>query len=151
MELFDVIIDGIYKELIWFFTDLNWTYIIIMMLAFWGIKYNKEDFSWYDKFLIKPIKADKFRTWIAGIIVALFFLFFRWRDSINDTTITFDSFYISALLRSLFFAVSINKILIEIVVVAVEKLGKMIRGEEKKDDDKDEIIKMLIKEIKTKD
>ena len=45
MELFDVIIDGIYKELIWFFTDLNWTYIIIMMLAFWGIKYNKEDFS----------------------------------------------------------------------------------------------------------
>ena len=151
MDFLNVIMDSLSNELVWFFSDMNWTFIIVLMFAFWGIKYNKEDFSWFDDYIIKYTKGEKFRTWIAGGIIALFFLFFRWRESLIYPDIYFNATYISALLRSLFVAITMSKILIGVVVVTMEKLGKSIGGKDNKNRDKDEIINILLEKIKDKD
>ena len=121
--------NGLQPELVYFLDGLNWTYIIMLVVILYGIKHTRE-LDWYEK-LCSKFKAGRFKTWIAAVITGLLFCLFRWHGP--DT---FNSEYISALLRSMFFAVVFSGIFVDIPVLVIKRLGKMIdvKDDEKKED-----------------
>ncbi len=95
------IFKDIQKEVDFFFTDLNWTYILIYVFILYGIK-NKEEFEWYNKLLDKNLKP--FKVWIAGIIVMIIFSFFKFLETGISAS------YVSQLLRSWIIVIVFNSI-----------------------------------------
>ena len=87
------IIEDIQEELELFFDDLNWTYIFIFVIVLYGIKHRQE-FEWYNA-ISKSKNWESLKVWTAGFIIAGLFSLFRW---LGENT--FDSEYISTLLRS---------------------------------------------------
>jgi hypothetical protein len=117
----------------------------VLVLAYFGTKYNKEDFKWYSN-LIDRMKLTNLKSWITALIVGSFFIFFKFLDSLSDPNIHFNSMYVSTVLRSLFFAITINKILIELFVGFIDKVGKTLKTDN--DKTKEEIISIFIEEYK---
>jgi hypothetical protein len=86
--------NGIQSALEGFFGDLNWTYIIIYAIILYGVKY-KPEFIWYND-LFKKGNWVYLKTWVAGVIVGLFFCLFHWGESEYNLAWK----YVSQLLRS---------------------------------------------------
>ncbi len=112
--------NGLEPELITFFNGLNWLYIIMFIIVLYGLKHTKE-LNWYDKICAK-IKVEKYKTWIASILMAAIFAIFRWQEA----TLDFDAAYVSSMLRSILFAVVFSGIFVDIPVVVIKRLGKII-------------------------
>ena len=85
--------DDIQSEFEVFFDDLNWTYIFMFAIVLYGIKH-KDEFIWYNN-LFNAKNWGYFKSWVAGIIIAGFFILFRWLGE-DD----FNSEYITQMLRS---------------------------------------------------
>ena len=100
ISLFINVLDDLKDEIELFFNDLNWTYILIYVFILYGIK-NKEEFQWYNKLLSK---YESYKVWIAGLIIACFFIFFKWLD------LDIHSEYISQLLRSMIIVIVFNSV-----------------------------------------
>jgi hypothetical protein len=94
------VFDDLKDEVELFFNDLNWTYILMYVFILYGIK-NKEEFQWYNNL---TDKYGSFKIWIAGLITASFFLFFKYLNT------GLNSEYISQLLRSLVIVIIFNSI-----------------------------------------
>lgn len=124
---------GLEPELIYFFNKLNWTYIIMFVVILYGLKHTTE-LDWFTNLCAK-FKIERFKTWIAAAIIGGLFCFFRWKDP----TTTFNSEYIAALLRSVFFAVVFSGIFVDIPVVIIKRLGKIIdsKGDKEKENKKE--------------
>ena len=90
-----------------FLVELHWQYLITLLVIMFGIKHTKE-LDWFTDYLTKK-KMEKGISWIAAIIVALFFIIFRW---LNKET-TFDSEYVASLLRTLLVGVILSKLVID--------------------------------------
>jgi len=112
--------NGLEPELITFFNGLNWLYIIMFIVVLYGLKHTKE-LNWYENFC-KKIKVDKYKNWIASILMGIIFIFFRWKDPELEISIP----YITSMLRSIFFAVVFSGIFVDIPVVIIKRLGKVI-------------------------
>ena len=119
-------VNGLEPELTLFFNGLNWFYIIMFIVVLHGLKHTNE-LSWYDKFC-KLIKADDFSKWIAAILIAGIFCFFRWQEGG-----IIDAANFSSMLRSIFFAVIFSGIFVDIPVAVIKKLGKVIDIKGEKD------------------
>lgn len=89
-----------------FFTDLNWSYIIIFLSVIYAIKNNHEEFDWFNDIFNKKEKISKFKLWIAGLVIAILFCIFRYTDGIAPL----NSVYISGLLRSMIVSIVFYKI-----------------------------------------
>jgi hypothetical protein len=94
------VFDDLKDEIELFFNDLNWTYILIYVFVLYGIK-NKEEFQWYNKLFSK---YEPYKVWIAGLIISVFFIFFKWLD------VGMYSEYISQLLRSMIVVIVFNSV-----------------------------------------
>jgi len=99
MKLFE----DIQTEIEFFFDDLNWTYIFIYVIVLYGIKH-KEEFIWYNNMFDRG-KFKYFKSWAAGLLIAILFVFFRWQgpDGINSK-------YFSQLLRSWIIVIVFNTV-----------------------------------------
>ena len=95
------VFDDIQGEIEIFFDDLNWTYILIYFFVLYGIKH-KEEFNWYLNWTKGQLKP--FRVWIAGVIVILFFIFFKYLEG------GLASGYISEILRSWIVVIVFNSV-----------------------------------------
>lgn len=112
--------EGLEPELIEFFDGLNWFYIIMFIAILHGIKHTKE-FGWYNR-LCNKFNVIEYKNWIAAFLTACIFCFFRWKDPELDFNIP----YITAMLRSMFFAVIFSGVFVDIPVVIIKRLGKII-------------------------
>ena len=119
--------NGLEPELISFFDGLNWLYIIMFIVVLYGLKHTNE-LEWYNN-LCEKIKADKYKTWIAAILMSGIFCFFRWKDP----EAIFNVPYITSMLRSILFAVVFSGIFVDIPVVIIKRLGKVIDVKNDKD------------------
>jgi hypothetical protein len=99
-----------------FFTDLNWTYIFIFVMVMMGIKDNQE-FAWWKKFLARW-NLDLYASWIAGIVLMPFFVYFAWVEGYINTSAELGA-YISSTLRSYVSVIAFSDILIR----KLRKLG----------------------------
>ena len=97
------ILDNFTTELQIFFSDLNWTFVILYLTLLYGIKY-KYEFDWYVK-LIKKSWWGSLKIWIAGLILVLAHCIFRYLGPNS-----FDSDYVAQLLRSFFIVVTFNSV-----------------------------------------
>ena len=102
------------------FSHLNWTYILMYTFVLYGIS-NKKEFIWYNKLMDKNSNLSLLKEWIAGFVVAAFFITFR---SIGPDGM--DSEYISALLRSYIIVLIFNSVL-------SKKISKIDDGDDKTD------------------
>jgi hypothetical protein len=96
------VFDDIQTEIELFFNDLNWTYILIYVFILYGIKH-KEEFEWYNK-LFDGGPLSSLRAWVAGIVTALVFMFFKW----GECCLSFG--YVSQLLRSWILVLVFNSV-----------------------------------------
>lgn len=96
-----VLVD-IQNEIEFFFSDLNWTYILIYAFIIHGIKY-KEEFQWFND-LFSREKLKPFKIWISGILVAVIFIIFKYLESGLEVE------YVSILLRSWIIVIVFNSI-----------------------------------------
>ena len=94
------VFDDLKDEIELFFNDLNWTYILMYVFVLYGVK-NKEEFQWFN---LMFEKYATFKVWIAGLIIATFFIFFKWLD------LGMDSEYISQILRSMIVVIVFNSV-----------------------------------------
>ena len=101
------------EQLILFFTDLNWRYIIIYVIIILGIKDNIE-FKWWKNFL-KKYNKELYASWYAGLILIIFFIVINYLE--GDVT---NATYISSLLRSYIVVIAFSDILVR----RITKLGK---------------------------
>ncbi len=127
-EILDTIWKGIAPELQAFFGGLNWTYIIMYTIILYGVTY-KSEFDWFND-IIKKYKANKFTTWITGILVGVVFSIFKWLE--KDPGISWG--YIAILLRSWFLVVVFASVFIDGIVKLLKFIGKRIDDKEKKPD-----------------
>lgn len=100
--MFDIITD-ISIELDFFFSNLNWTFILTLIFVIYGAQY-KEEFIWF-RCLTK--RHRHFRIWIIGLIGLIFFCVFKFLDT--GLTVS----YISELLRSLMITMVFNSEIIK--------------------------------------
>lgn len=96
------VLTDIQTEIEFFFKDLNWTYILIYAFIIHGIKY-KEEFQWFNDFFSKDTLRP-FKIWIAGIIVAIVFIIFKYLETGMQIE------YVSILLRSWIIVIVFNSI-----------------------------------------
>ena len=73
------VFDDLKDEIELFFNDLNWTFILIFVFVLYGIK-NKEEFQWFND-LLKG-RLNPYKVWIAGLIITLFFSFFKFLEGL---------------------------------------------------------------------
>jgi hypothetical protein len=99
----DGILFDIQSEIQLFFSELNWTYIMLYSFIIYGIKY-KEEFQWYNN-LLEGTKVEPFKLWIAGIFTYLTFIIFKYFES------GISVFYVSSILRSWIVVIVFNSIL----------------------------------------
>jgi len=92
-----------------FLMSLHWRYMLVLLTAMFGIKHTSE-LDWFKDYVIKK-KMGKGASWIAAVIIALFFIIFKWFDKES----TLDSEYIASLLRTLVVGVILSKVLIDTV------------------------------------
>lgn len=97
------IFEDIQSELEYFFDDLNWTFIIIFVFVLYGIK-NKEEFSWFNKIFDLKESIKPFKVWAAGLIIMLFFTFFKYLET------GIDAAYVSMLFRSWILVIVFNSV-----------------------------------------
>lgn len=67
---------------------------------------HKPEFRWYNHLFNSRPKIKDFKVWVAGIIVGILFCFFTWMDE----TKTFNSNYVSTLLRSWLVVIVFNSV-----------------------------------------
>jgi len=103
--------NGIKSELINFIKNLNWTYIFIMIITFYGLNH-VQAFRGI-KELFKKWHLNKFSHLFCAIVIGVVFIFFK---SMEDK---FEWSYVSALLRSLLIAIVFSHF-------AVNKIVKLI-------------------------
>ena len=94
------VFDELKNEIELFFNNLNWTYILIYVFILYGMK-NKEEFQWFND-LTKTVGT--FRVWIAGVIVMLFFILFKYLE----TGLPWE--YVSQILRSMIIVIVFNSV-----------------------------------------
>lgn len=111
--------EGLEPELIFFFDELNWTYIIMLSIILYGIKHT-DLLDWFVK-LCEKIKIKKYSYWMAAIVTGVVFVIFRELEywDVNAS-------YISGLLRSMFFTVVFSNIVVDIPVYMIKGFGKFI-------------------------
>ena len=85
-----------------FVTGLNWTFIFMYGFVIYGIK-NEPEFEWYNELL----KESKLKIWIAGFITMALFCLFKFLDPNS----TFDSEYVSTLLRSFMVTIILSRVI----------------------------------------
>lgn len=110
---------GLQPELVAFCVGLNWTYIIILSTAFYGMTHT----SLLDWFInLSPKKWWKPNAmWFASLITMIIFTFFH---VLEQHSLTVE--YITSNLRSLFFTVIFSSIFVDIPVYIVKGLSKFI-------------------------
>lgn len=113
-----IIID-IQKELEFFFSGLNWTYIFIYVITLFGIK-SKQEFIWYNDFFNKRKSIKPFKVWIAGVILMFIFGLFSYLE-----TSELKASYISQMLRSFVVVTVFNSFFIE----KVKKIEDSLDGD----------------------
>ncbi len=123
--IWNLIWKGIEPELLAFFGELNWTYIIMYVIILYGITY-KQEFDWFNK-LINKHNLSKYTSWIAGLATGLIFCLFKWLE--DSPSISWN--YISVLMRSWFLVVVFASLFIDGVVKLIKFLGKKIDDKEK--------------------
>jgi hypothetical protein len=90
-----------------FFNGLNWTYIMIYSFILYGVAH-KIEFEWFNQ-LFKWKWWQSLKTWIAGLVVAVLFCFFKWWEGVEDTELVVNMpAYISTILRSWILVVVFN-------------------------------------------
>lgn len=115
-EIFD---KQIQPELIFFLSDLNWTFIIIYLIVLYGIKHT-DHYEWYKDLFENKNKLGKFKTWLAGIAIGLTFFIFRMLGPDE-----FDSEYVAQFLRSLVLGVTFSSLLVDWPIRLIEgRTGK---------------------------
>lgn len=126
--LYEVIWEkGLQPELITFCTGLNWLYIIVLSIAFYGMTHTSL-LDWFSE-LSEKRWWKKNTIWFAAFITFFVFVIFHILEE-GSLTVT----YISSNLRSMFFAVIFSSIFIDIPVYIVKGLGKFIDTKTKVDD-----------------
>jgi len=121
-SLTDIWYNQIYPEMIYYLTDLNWTFIISLIIVLYGVEHTKyyEGFKYYlDK--IEVIK--KFRPWFIGLIMGLIFFTFR---GLGVETI--NSEYVAQYLRSLILVITFSELVINGPINLIK--GKKFLGSE---------------------
>lgn len=115
-EIFD---KQIYPEIVYFIGDLNWTFIIVYLVVLYGLKHT-EHYDWYkDLFNNKP-RLAKFKTWLSGLIIGVFFFIFRILGPDS-----FDSEYVSQFLRSIIMGITFSGLLVDWPIRLIEgRTGK---------------------------
>ena len=111
--------EGLEPELIFFFDELNWTYIIMLSIILYGIKHT-DLLDWFVN-LCEKIKIKKYSYWMAAIVTGVVFMIFRELEywDVNAS-------YVSGLLRSMFFTVVFSNIVVDIPVYMIKGFGKFI-------------------------
>lgn len=109
----EMIWQQISEQILLFFTDLNWRFIMLFTLIMMGIKDNIE-FQWWNN-LLEKINLNLFSSWIAGLLIILFFCLFSY---LEDDELK--ASYISNLLRSYFVVIAFSDILMR----KLRNLGK---------------------------
>lgn len=114
------VFEDIQEEIEFFFNDLNWTFILIYVFVLYGIKH-KEEFKWYNDLFNRNLKIKSFKVWIAGLIIAILFSFFKYLESGMTPT------YVSEILRSWIIVIVFNS-------VFSEKINKIESKDKNKND-----------------
>lgn len=109
----DIIWKQITEQILLFFTDLNWRYILLFVLVMMGIKDNVE-FKWWGD-LLEKVKLRLYSTWIAGLVMILVFCLFTYLED-GELTVP----YISSILRSFFVVIAFS----DIILRKLRNLGK---------------------------
>jgi hypothetical protein len=117
--------DQIYPEILLYLEDLNWTFIITFIIVLYGIKHTTH-YEWFNHYGNINHKVKRFKTWIVGIVIGCYFMFFRWLGPDG-----FHSEYVAQYLRSLIIAITFSGLLIDWPI-------RLIEGRRLKDKDKDE-------------
>jgi uncharacterized membrane protein len=101
--------DGLEPELITFFDGLNWLYIIMLVIIFYGLKHT--DLLDWAKNVTKGGIFKKYTYWLVSALTCVFFIGFRFAEGniINAA-------YISSMLRSMIFTVIFSNIFVDIPV-----------------------------------
>ena len=110
-EIFD---KQIQPELLFFLSDLNWTFIIIYLIVLYGIKHT-DHYEWYIDLFEKRKRLGKFKSWLAGIVIGVLFFIFRILGP-NE----FDSEYVSQFLRSLVLGITFSSLLVDWPIKLIE-------------------------------
>ncbi len=110
---------GLQPELVAFCIGLNWTYIIILSTAFYGMTHTSL-LDWFSDLSSKKWWKPN-AMWFAALITMIVFTFFHVLDK---HSLTID--YITSNLRSLFFTVIFSSIFVDIPVYIVKGLSKFI-------------------------
>ncbi len=126
--------DGLEPELILFLDGLNWLYIIMLIITFYGLRHT--DFLDWLKSVLKSVKAKKYTHWLIAIVVGLLFMIFRCAEGNTITAI-----YLSSMLRSLVVTVIFSRIFVDIPVYIIKIIRSFV-------DSKAEAIKEKVSEIK---
>ena len=104
---------------------LNYLYCLIFTIAIYGLKHNEREFIWYVA-LIRKIKLYPHLSWLTGIFLIPFFVFFSYKEAPKE----FGYSYISEILRSWFFVIAFSNILVDVPAKLVKAfnhfLDKMI-------------------------
>jgi len=95
------IAEDISTELQQLFAHLNWTFIFMYSFILYGIE-KKKEFTWYNVLMKKNKMLYLLKSWIAGIITAMFFV--TCHGSISEH-------HISTILRSYIIVIVFHSIL----------------------------------------
>jgi hypothetical protein len=117
---------GLEPELIDYTNGLNWTYILTLIIIFYGVKHT-DKLDWWGGFLIrvdnklKKFKVSKYNMWFSSIVIFILFIIFRELEQ-HDVNAS----YISMNLRSMVFSVIFSNIFVDIPVYVIKGFSKFI-------------------------
>lgn len=110
----EILENQITPEAIYFLSDLNWTFIIVYLIVLYGMKHT-EYYDWFNDWVESKNKIRKFKVWLAGLIIGVFFIIFRW---LGPDPIT--SEYVSQFLRSMILALTFSSLIIDWPIKLIE-------------------------------
>lgn len=128
---------GLEPELIYYTNNLNWTYILTLIIIFYGVKHT-DKLDWWNDFLkwlelkygkIKRLKIVKYNVWFSSIFIFILFIIFRELEQHNV-----DAAYISMNLRSMVFSVVFSNIFVDMPVYVIKGFSKFIDAKNEKND-----------------
>lgn len=106
--------EQIQPELIYFLSDLNWTFMIVYIIVLYGIKHT-DHYEWYIDLFENKKKLGKFKSWLAGLMIGLVFCVFRLLGPKE-----FDSEYVAQFLRSLVLGITFSSLLVDWPIKLIE-------------------------------
>jgi hypothetical protein len=111
----------IYPELLFYLDDLNWTFIITMIIVLYGIKHT-EHYEWFNHYCDLNPHIKRFKSWLIGITLGVLFCVFRYLGPLE-----FHSEYVAQYLRSLIIAITFSGLLIDWPIRLIE--GRRLKSD----------------------